>query len=84
MEVGNGFREMSLKTPILSALKRASYLKPTPIQAALIPEALHRQDVIGQAQTGTGKTAAFLVPFLNSWEDRNLPGPEALVLAPHS
>jgi ATP-dependent RNA helicase DeaD len=66
----------------LSALNRASYHEPTPIQAALIPDALSGRDVIGQAQTGTGKTAAFLLPFLNSWRDLNLPGPEALVLAP--
>jgi ATP-dependent RNA helicase DeaD len=64
------------------ALNRVSYHEPTPIQAALIPEALDGRDVIGQAQTGTGKTAAFLLPFLNSWRDNNLPGPQALVLAP--
>jgi ATP-dependent RNA helicase DeaD len=63
-------------------LNRASYHEPTPIQAALIPEALGGRDVIGQAQTGTGKTAAFLLPFLNSWRDNNEPGPQALVLAP--
>jgi ATP-dependent RNA helicase DeaD len=48
----------------------------------LIPEALAGRDVIGQAQTGTGKTAAFLLPFLNAWRDTNEPGPQALVLAP--
>jgi ATP-dependent RNA helicase DeaD len=48
----------------------------------LIPLALTGRDVIGQAQTGTGKTAAFLLPFLNRWRDRNEPGPQALVLAP--
>ena len=47
-----------------------NYVEPTPIQAALIPEALAGRDVIGQAQTGTGKTAAFLLPFLNSWRHR--------------
>src|SRR5262249_23032747 len=64
------------------ALKRVQYHEPTPIQAALIPEALPGRDVIGQAQTGTGKTAAFLLPFMNSWRDTNEPGPQALVLAP--
>src|SRR5262249_5225169 len=59
-----------------------AYLEPTPMQAALIPEALAGRDVIGQAQTGTGKTAAFLLPFLNRWRDKNEPGPQALVLAP--
>jgi ATP-dependent RNA helicase DeaD len=48
----------------------------------LIPEALSGKDIIGQAQTGTGKTAAFLLPFLNRWREHNRPGPEALVLAP--
>jgi ATP-dependent RNA helicase DeaD len=48
----------------------------------LIPEALAGRDVIGQAQTGTGKTAAFFLPFLNSWRDTNEPGPQMLVLAP--
>jgi ATP-dependent RNA helicase DeaD len=66
----------------MSALNRASYHEPTPIQAAFIPEALAGRDVIGQAQTGTGKTAAFLLPFMNSWKDDNRPGPQALILAP--
>src|SRR5207245_7388034 len=73
---------LSLAPSILAALSRASYLEPTPIQAALIPGALAGQDVIGQAQTGTGKTAAFLLPFLNRWRDKNEPGPQALILAP--
>ena len=81
-EPRSGFQALSLSPPLLSALHRASYHEPTPIQAALIPEALAGRDVIGQAQTGTGKTAAFLLPFLNSWRDRNEPGPQALVLAP--
>jgi ATP-dependent RNA helicase DeaD len=67
---------------LLAALKRAQYEQPTPIQAALIPQALRGRDVIGQAQTGTGKTAAFLLPFMNSWQDNNEPGPQAIVLAP--
>lgn len=77
-----GFQALALSPPILTALQHAAYHEPTPIQAALIPEALAGRDVIGQAQTGTGKTAAFLLPFLNSWRDRNEPGPQALVLAP--
>src|SRR5713101_4600587 len=78
----SGFQRLALSPTILAALRRASYLEPTPIQAALIPEALRGHDVIGQAQTGTGKTAAFLLPFLNGWRDTNEPGPQALVLAP--
>src|SRR6202171_3551771 len=82
VEAPSGFHALSLSPPILSALKRASYLEPTPIQAAVIPRALAGRDVIGQAQTGTGKTAAFLVPYLDRWRDLNEPGPQALVLAP--
>jgi ATP-dependent RNA helicase DeaD len=81
-EPQSGFQALSLSPPVLTALTRAAYLEPTPIQAALIPIALTGRDVIGQAQTGTGKTAAFLLPFLNRWRDRNEPGPQALVLAP--
>jgi ATP-dependent RNA helicase DeaD len=81
-EPQSGFHTLNLSPSILAALHRVQYRKPTPIQAALIPEALVGRDVIGQAQTGTGKTAAFLLPFLNSWEDNNAPGPQALVLAP--
>src|ERR687885_549577 len=73
---------LSLSPPILTALSRARYLDPTPTQPPLTPAALSGRDVIGQAQTGTGKTAAFLLPFLNAWRDTNEPGPQALVLAP--
>lgn len=82
VEPRGGFHSLALAPSLLAALDRVAYQQPTPIQAALIPEALTGRDVIGQAQTGTGKTAAFLLPFLNSWRDKNLPGPEALVLAP--
>jgi ATP-dependent RNA helicase DeaD len=78
----SGFRELSLSPELLAALDRVGYLEPTPIQAAFIPEALTGRDVMGQAQTGTGKTAAFLLPFMNGWRDDNRPGPQAIVLAP--
>lgn len=82
-EPTRGFRQLSLKPALLAALDAAKYIEPTPIQAALIPHALQERDVIGQAQTGTGKTAAFLLPFLNSWRpDESTPGPHCLVLAP--
>jgi ATP-dependent RNA helicase DeaD len=80
VEAQSGFHALSLSTPVLAALTRAAYLEPTPIQAAFIPVALSGRDVIGQAQTGTGKTAAFLLPFLDRWDGGN--GPQALVLAP--
>jgi ATP-dependent RNA helicase DeaD len=81
-ETQSGFHHLSLTPALLAALNRVDYFEPTPIQAALIPEALAGRDVIGQAQTGTGKTASFLLPFLNQWRDKNEPGPQALVLAP--
>ena len=79
-----GFHAMALNSSVLAALDRIGYIQPTPIQSALIPKALTGRDVIGQAQTGTGKTAAFLVPYLNRWRDLNEPGPQALILAPHA
>src|SRR6516165_4256629 len=93
VEAKSGFHALSLSTPVLAALSRVAYLEPTPIQAALIPAALSGRDVIGQAQTGTGKTAAFLLPFLDRWVGWNASpagsarytaetGPQALVLAP--
>src|SRR4051812_12574605 len=63
----SGFHTLSLSPELLAALDRADYREPTPIQAAVIPEALAGRDVIGQAQTGTGKTAAFLLPFFQGW-----------------
>lgn len=80
-EPTSGFASLELSSALLHSLEQSNYLEPTPIQAALIPIALTGRDVIGQAQTGTGKTAAFLLPFMNSWEDEG-PGPQALVLVP--
>ena len=82
VEPRTGFHALSLSPAIMAALDRVGYSEPTPIQASFIPEALTGRDVIGQAQTGTGKTAAYLLPFLNSWREDDPPGPQALVLAP--
>ena len=76
-----GFRSMGLSHSMLQALKSCRYLTPTPIQAALIPKALEGHDVIGQAKTGTGKTAAFGIPLIQMLEARGR-GPQAIVLAP--
>src|SRR5262252_3803485 len=72
---------MGLSATMLKALKEAHYLTPTPIQAALIPRALEGLDVIGQAKTGTGKTAAFGIPLIEMLEDRGR-GPQGMILAP--
>src|SRR5918912_37633 len=78
VEPATGFHNLSLSPELLAALERAGYREPTPIQAAFIPEALTGRDVMGQAQTGTGKTAAFLLPFLNGWSEEDGPRPQAL------
>jgi ATP-dependent RNA helicase DeaD len=72
---------MGLSHSMLQALKQIRYLTPTPIQTAFIPEALEGLDVIGQAKTGTGKTAAFGIPLIEMLEGRQR-GPQAIVLAP--
>src|ERR1700722_14851491 len=72
---------MGLSTTMLGALKQVRYVTPSPIQAGLIPEALDGLDVIGQAKTGTGKTAAFGIPLIEMLEARGR-GPQAIVLAP--
>jgi ATP-dependent RNA helicase DeaD len=72
---------MGLSQHMLKALKLARYHIPSPIQAELIPEALDGRDVIGQAKTGTGKTAAFGIPIIEMLEARGR-GPQAIILAP--
>jgi ATP-dependent RNA helicase DeaD len=68
---------------MLEALARAEYQRPTPVQAGLIPRALAKVDVLGQARTGTGKTAAFAIPILDTLQPhRRGTGPQALVLVP--
>jgi len=72
---------MGLSRLMLEALQRARYFTPSPIQAELIPEALDGHDVIGQAKTGTGKTAAFGIPLIEMLEGRGK-GPQAIIMAP--
>ncbi|MCA9198647.1 MAG: DEAD/DEAH box helicase [Planctomycetales bacterium] len=68
---------------MLKALNAAEFEHPTPIQAALIPLALEEQDVIGQARTGTGKTAAFVIPILELLDVDDRSGkPQAIVVVP--
>ena len=75
------FRDLALSAPVLQALDEVGYESPSPIQAATIPHLLAGSDILGQAQTGTGKTAAFALPILSKL-DLGKPGPQALVLAP--
>ena len=75
------FDQMGLRTEILSAVSQLGYTEPTPIQRQSIPHLIEGSDLIGQAQTGTGKTAAFALPILGKI-DKTIKTPQALVLVP--
>nr|WP_310017765.1 DEAD/DEAH box helicase [Microbacterium resistens] len=77
----SGFDDLGLTGPVLKTVKDLGYETPSPIQAATIPLLLQGRDVIGMAQTGTGKTAAFALPVLERL-DLAQKSPQALVLAP--
>jgi ATP-dependent RNA helicase DeaD len=77
----NEFSELGLQPQLLQAITERGYTEPTPIQSAVIPLMLSGQDVIGQAQTGTGKTAAFALPILHRLIP-DLGQVQALVLTP--
>jgi len=80
------FSELGLGEPILRALQKKNYVTPTPIQSQAIPELLSGGDMLGIAQTGTGKTAAFALPILHQLNKSQIEGgkrkPQALILAP--
>ena len=75
------FSDLNLSDALLRVLKEVGYETPSPIQAATIPILLANRDVLGQAQTGTGKTAAFALPILSRIDIKQTT-PQALVLAP--
>ncbi|MCV6639572.1 DEAD/DEAH box helicase [Candidatus Albibeggiatoa sp. nov. NOAA] len=75
------FSQLALSQPVLQAVKDVGYEEPSPIQIAAIPPLLEKRDLIGQAQTGTGKTAAFALPLLSHIELGNR-YPQVLVLTP--
>ncbi len=78
-----GFADLGLRDELLSAIESLGYEEPTPIQRETIPLILSGRDLIGQAATGTGKTAAFALPILQAIpEGRGKPAPFALVLVP--
>src|SRR5215470_1770095 len=76
------FSELSVSPSLKARLKAAKFSVPTPVQAAAIPQALAGKDVIATAQTGTGKTLAFLIPAIEELSKQNAPGITALVLVP--
>ena len=75
------FADLNLPAPLLAAVSELGYETPSPIQARIIPHLLAGSDVLGQAQTGTGKTAAFALPLL-ARIDTSQPQVQVLVLAP--
>ena len=77
----NVFESLGLNQEYVNAVSKLGYAEPTPIQIAAIPPILQGRDFVGQAQTGTGKTAAFMLPLLQRL-DPSVKGVKALVLAP--
>ena len=70
------FNELNLSAPVLRAVAQAGYESPSPIQAAAIPPVLAGRDLMGCAQTGTGKTAAFALPMLDRLQKGCHPRPD--------
>jgi ATP-dependent RNA helicase RhlE len=73
------FSNLGLSSAMVDGVKAMGYVEPTPIQLRAIPLILAGQDVIGSAQTGTGKTAAFALPILSKLAQHG-PGPRVLIL----
>ncbi|ORM70615.1 DEAD/DEAH family ATP-dependent RNA helicase [Pantoea wallisii] len=80
-DIQTTFADLGLNADILESLNGMGYVKPSPIQAECIPHLLAGRDVLGMAQTGSGKTAAFSLPLLNNI-DPSVRAPQILVLAP--
>jgi len=78
----NSFHALGLSEPLLRDIARAGFTEPTPIQAQAIPYALQGRDVVGCAQTGTGKTAAFVIPLIEGLAAMPKGSPRALILVP--
>ena len=80
---GGGFESMDILPEVFRAIKRKGYRIPTPIQRKAIPVALSGADVVAMARTGSGKTAAFLIPVLHKLRQHSLKaGARAVVLSP--
>ncbi|MCE9527134.1 MAG: DEAD/DEAH box helicase, partial [Planctomycetales bacterium] len=77
------FRELGVSDLMLVSLEKAGYEYPTPIQEGLIPRALAGVDVVGQARTGTGKTASFVIPILEKLQlGKDIHSPQAIIMVP--
>ncbi|MDD1743595.1 MAG: DEAD/DEAH box helicase, partial [Methanomassiliicoccales archaeon] len=76
----NGFTSLRIDERIMRAIVKMGFIEPTPVQTATIPKLMAGRDVMAQAQTGTGKTAAFGIPLLQKIKKSNKP--HALILVP--
>lgn len=77
------FKDLEIIEPIMKALNEKGYITPTPIQQQAIPVALKNKDILGLAQTGTGKTAAFSIPIIQQLaQEKNHHGIKALIITP--
>src|SRR3954470_4002846 len=76
------FTDLNLSTPLLNALDDLGYTTPTTIQHKVFPVVMSGRDVCGIAQTGTGKTFAYLLPCLRQWKFNKDKAPQILVLVP--
>ena len=81
------FEKLNISEPVLRALDNAGYKAPTPIQEQAIPVVLSGRDLLGCAQTGTGKTAAFAIPIIEllnkkAWDRKGKRPVRALILTP--
>ena len=81
MENNTKFSDLGISKEILQAVEEMGYTQPSPIQEQAIPYVLEGHDVIGQAQTGTGKTAAFAIPIIDL-VDPEFNKPQAIILCP--
>lgn len=78
-----GFQSMNLKPSVFRAIKTKGFNLPTPIQRKVIPLALEGRDIVACSRTGSGKTAAFLIPLINRLEKHSsIVGARALILSP--
>ena len=76
------FSDLPLHTNLLKALTESKHHTPTPVQQEVIPIALTKKDVVATAQTGTGKTAAFLLPIIHKLGYKPLNKPRVIIFAP--
>ena len=81
-DIDNGFACFGFNKLILNSLESKGYKTPTPIQKAAIPELMLGRDLLGQAQTGTGKTAAFALPLIEKLENNKESNAKVLVMTP--